>query len=244
MAAPDLPDSPPQPMSPWRMGWVAARINFVPGLILQAAAAALLVAYFQSETVHGWLSAVAELKQRAGYCYTMLSGAVFCGLIPWLFRMATPVLRPRNAGSDLLFSVLYWGGIFIVTDSFYQAQAWFWGDTSDPRIVAVKTACDMLLFTPVIAAPCNSISHLWKEKRFSFVETRKALRGNWYRNIVMPNLVPNWMLWTPGIAITYSLPVLLQLPMANLIGCFWALLCVTIAAGGKKQQNGKRDGAC
>jgi hypothetical protein len=232
--SPDSPKPLEPPLSPWRMGWMAARVNLVPGLVLQAAAAALLVAYFQSDTVHAWLGEVAELKRRAGYGYTVVSGAVFCGLLPWLFRMAAPSLRPRRAVGELLFGMLYWGGIFIVTDSFYQAQAWFWGDSPAPHIVAIKTACDMLLFTPVIAAPCNSISHLWKEKGFSFTETRNALRGNWYRNIVMPNLVPNWMLWTPGIAITYSLPSLLQWPMANLIGCFWALLCATIAAGGKK----------
>jgi hypothetical protein len=52
----------------------------------------------------------------------------------------------------------------------------------------------------------------------------------------MPNLVPNWMVWTPGIAVTYSLPGLLQVPMANLIGCFWALLCITIATKTKKAQ--------
>jgi hypothetical protein len=143
--------------------------------------------------------------------------------------MALPALRPNRPFAELAFGFFYWGAICCTADWFYRFQATVWGDVTAAHVVAVKTVCDMLVFTPFFAAPCNSISHLWKERDFSFADTRNALRGKWYRNVVLPNLVPNWMLWTPGIAITYCLPGALQLPMANLIGCFWALLCLTIA---------------
>ncbi|MDR2862377.1 MAG: hypothetical protein LBV54_00660 [Puniceicoccales bacterium] len=230
------------PLSPWRMGWVAARANLIPGLILQAVAISLLLAYYNSAAVAGWLQEVGNLKRQWGFLYTAISASVFCGLIPWLFRMALPPLRPRRIVGELVFGMVYWGLICMVADSFYQVQAWLWDsiqgvqDANDWYVVAIKTACDMLIFTPIIAAPCNSISHLWKEKDFSFKALSEALRGRWYHSIVLPNLVPNWMVWTPGIAVTYSLPSLLQLPMANLIGCFWALLCITIAAGGKTKK--------
>lgn len=220
------------------MGWAAAKVNFVPGLFLQAAAVALVVLYYHHADVRQWLGQVGELKKEWGFLYTMISSAIFCGIIPWLFRMAFPSLRPARPLSELVFAALYWGAICCTADAFYQFQAYFWGDSPAWYIVTIKTACDMLIFTPIIAAPCNSISHLWKENGFSFDKTRNALRGNWYHNVVMPNLVPNWMLWTPGIAITYSLPQALQLPMANLIGCFWALLCMTIANKSSNPKHG------
>ncbi|MDR0536385.1 MAG: hypothetical protein LBG65_08595 [Puniceicoccales bacterium] len=220
-----------------RIGCAAARANLVPGLILQAAAAFLLLSYYNSPTLRDTLHGVENLKMRWGPLYTFLSAATFCGLLPWLFRIALPGLCPRRPWAELLFGLLYWGAICQVTDQFYQFQAWLWGelvcgsrDANHPWVIAVKTACDMLLFTPAIAAPCNAISHLWKDRDFSFSKTRQALRGHWYRDIVMPSLVPNWVIWTPGIALTYALPQPLQLPMANLIGCFWALLCITIAS--------------
>jgi hypothetical protein len=216
--------------SPWRIGWAAARANFVPGLFLQAAAIALVLAYYYNANVNAWLASLAEFKKDFELLYTVASGAIFCGLIPWLFRVAIPSLRPVHLGSDLAFSIIYWGAIYTVSGSFYRAQAVFWGDTNAPSIIVIKVLCDMLLYTPIIAAPCNSIAHLWKANGFSFGTTRAALSRGWYRRIVMPNLVPNWMLWTPGCAVLYSLPVSLQLPMASLIGCFWALLCISIAS--------------
>lgn len=225
----------PEGISPWSMGWIAARANLVPGLILQVAALALVITYYASDTVGAWLDELACLKARLGFAYSAISGAFFCGFLPWLFRVSIPSLRPSHLGSDLVFSLLWWAGMCMGTDAFYRGQAWFWGADNSLGIVVLKTACDMLIFTPVTAAPLNAISHLWKENGFSLACTREALRGNWYRKIVMPNLVPNWMLWTPGIALVYSLPSLLQVPMANLIGCFWSLLCITIAAGGRRR---------
>jgi hypothetical protein len=229
-------------LSPWKMGWVAARANLVPGLVLAVAAVLLLVTYYSSEPLRETLSHVAELKKQWGPLYTFISAGTFCGVIPWLFRMAIPSLRPTRYCAELLFGILYWGSICQTTDQFYQFQARLWDgilgvkDANDWYVVLLKTACDMLIFTPIIAAPCNSISHLWKDRNFSFSATREALRGNWYRNVALPSLVPNWMVWTPGIATVYALPSLLQVPAANLVGCFWALLCITIAAKTKKPQ--------
>ena len=222
------------------MGWVAARANLVPGIILVVAAVLLLVTYYNYKPLSDALQSVEDLKKKWGPLYTFVSAGTFCGIVPWLFRMAIPSLRPTRYIAELLFGIFYWVTICQTTDQFYQFQAWIWDsilgvkDAHDWYVVAIKTACDMLIFTPIIAAPCNSISHLWKYNNFSFAATREALRGNWYRNIVLPNLVPNWMVWTPGIATVYALPSLLNVPAANLVGCFWALLCITIAAKTKK----------
>jgi len=216
------------------MGFVAARENFVPGVFLWIVAAALVVAYYNSDTLRDWLVTVGDWKTRYGFRYTMVSSALFCGLFPWLFRMALPTLRPKRPLAELVHGTTYWALICCTADWFYQFQAWFWGDSREPHIVAIKTACDMLGYTPLIAAPCNALSHLWRDCGFSWTATRTSFQGAFYRNVVLPNLVPNWLVWTPGIAIVYCLPSTLQLPMANLIGCFWALLCVTIAAKSRR----------
>lgn len=221
--------------SPWKLGWAAARANLVPGLVLQMAAALLLVAYHSNDAVAEQLNALAQFKKRSGLAYAAASGMLFCGLIPWLFRMAVASLRPARPASDLVFGIFWWAGMAMLTDTFYQIQAATWGDATSTRTVFAKVACDMLVFTPLLAAPFNAMAHAWKALGFSLGATRAELRGKWYRRIVLPNLVPNWMLWTPGMAIVYSLPTLLQLPVANLIGCFWALLCTSIAADGRTE---------
>jgi hypothetical protein len=225
---------PPPPVSPWRAGVAAARANLIPGIILWVVAAALVFAYYHAHGLRECLDEVGAWKTRYGVRYTMASSALFCGLLPWLFRMALPALRPKRPLAELVHGVVYWGLICCTADWFYQFQAFAWGDSREPHIVAVKTACDMLGYTPLIAAPCNALSHLWRDCNFSWTATRAAFRGAFYRNVVLPNLVPNWFVWTPGIAVVYCLPATLQLPMANLICCFWALMCISIAAESKR----------
>ncbi|MDR2982312.1 MAG: hypothetical protein LBV12_08715 [Puniceicoccales bacterium] len=229
-------------ISPWRIGWLAAKANFVPGLILQVVAVSLVIAYYTVPAVESWLGSLAELKRQGGYFYSACSGMFFCGFLPWCFRMGLKALRPKNPWSDLTFSLGWWAWMGMQTDAFYRFQGVIWGDGTSPWIVVAKVATDMLVYTPLIASPMNAIAHLWKAGGFDFTVVRSTIKRGWYRRIVMPNLVPNWMLWTPGTGIVYSLPSLLQLPMANLIGCFWSLLCITIAAGDEKKNASSENG--
>jgi hypothetical protein len=45
---------------------------------------------------------------------------------------------------------------------------------------------------------------------------------------VLPILIANWGIWTPAVAIIYLLPTALQLPMQNIVLCFFTLLLATI----------------
>ena len=109
------------------------------------------------------------------------------------------------------------------------------GSVPTPGVVLAKMACDMFGFTILIGAPGNALSHLWKDLGWDLKAFRAAFRPGWYRRIVVPNLLPNWVVWGPGTAIFYSLPVELQLPVANAIGTCWALMCVRIAAHSRER---------
>ncbi len=97
-------------------------------------------------------------------------------------------------------------------------------------VVLAKVAADMGVFTPLIASPANALSHLWKDLDFSCCALCSRLGRGWYRRIVLPNLIPNFLIWVPGVAFVYAMPAPLQLPMSNLIGCFWSLMCLQLAA--------------
>ncbi len=223
-----------QKISPWRTGWFAARANLIPGIVLQVIAVALLAAYYASPRVEEALIGLQELKAEYGFLFSAVVGASFCGFLPWLLRMLTPALRPESPKTDLIFSLFWWAWMNVQTDVFYRAQAFIWGDGVSPAVVAAKVATDMLLYTPAIASPMNAVAHLWKASGFNIAPMKTEMGRGWYRRLVMPNLVPNWMIWTPGVIVVYSLPVLLQIPMASFIGGFWALLCVSVAATQKK----------
>src|SRR5690349_12615704 len=65
-----------KPESAWRQSLAAARANFLPGLALQAAALALVLAYYFHPAAHAALDALAEQKLRHGWRFSLVSTAL------------------------------------------------------------------------------------------------------------------------------------------------------------------------
>lgn len=218
--------------NPLWIGVCAARSLALPALAIVLAAGALVTAYYLSSSVAGTLQRIADLKSSMGPAFAMASTALLAGVVPLAFRIAIPSLRPAHPGRELAFGIVWWGSMGLVLDHFYGLLATIYDSRgwSIPATVIAKVASDMLLFTPLFASPANAISHLWKDLDFSFEALRARMKGNWYARIVLPNLVPNLVVWIPGVACVYAMPQDLQLPLANLIGCFWALMCLQIAS--------------
>lgn len=222
--------SAPREPSPWEAGRRAVADVALPASLVLLAALALVVAYYQVPSVGLALDRLGALNREHGLAFAAALTSVTAGLIPWLLRMAMPALRPAHPWRDLLHSLAWWALMGVVVSSFYRLLAFLFGDQPTPGVVAVKVLCDSTLFTMLVGSPGNALSHLWKDLGWDLAELRRHLRPGWYRRIVVPNLLPNWVVWLPGTAIFYSLPLDLQLPVANGIGCCWALLCVRIAA--------------
>ena len=216
------------------IGARAAKVNMLPAFILQAAAVSLLIAYRSSSSFRDLLDVVAQLQKQHGIAFAALVRALFSGLLPVIFQIAIPSLRPVKVWRLLWFSLSWWGFQGALAYLFYGLQAVMFGSGTGWQSVLPKVAFDMLIFTPFIGCLSNSIAHLWLDLDCSWRRLCPMLRRGWYNRIVLPNLVPGWALWLPGVAVIYSLPGPLQVHMASLIGCFWALLCLKIATFTKK----------
>jgi hypothetical protein len=57
--------------------------------------------------------------------------------------------------------------------------------------------------------------------------------GQWYRRKVLPVLISNLGVWVPTVCIIYALPTALQLPLQNLVLCFFTLLLAHVMPGGE-----------
>ena len=215
--------------SPWSAGVKAARDNLLPSLLILAAAAGLVVCYYQVPAVKVWLDVIGKVNAENPTLFAMLCTGFTAGFIPWCFRMAFPSLRPARPGLDLLHSFVWWMFMGVIVRYFYALQGWWFGTEPSVRVVILKVLVDQSCFTVLCGAPFNAISHLWKDSNWDTAKLRAAMGPGWYRRLVLPNLLPNFLVWLPGNAIFYSMPPELQLPVANCIGCFWALMCVRIA---------------
>lgn len=217
---------------PLTLGIRAAKSLRVPACVLFAVAATLVAGYYTVPAVHTAMDSVSVVKRSLGFGFSFLSTMLLAGLVPWLFRMIIPSLRPKKPLRELIFALAWWGPMGLVLDAFYRLLGHLFDHRGWPlaAVVIAKVITDMGLFTPLYASPANALSHLWKDLGFSFPALRARLGRGWYRRLVLPNLIPNFLIWVPGVAFVYAMPAPLQLPMSNLIGCFWALMCLQLAA--------------
>jgi len=216
--------------SPLTAGIKALRDIALPLAIIMFAAAGLVFAYYNVPFVAVALNRIGALNRASPMLFAAVCTAITSGLTPWIFRMIFPKLRPKHPLLDLIHSMTWWALIGMVVSYFYGLQAAWFGTEPTLGTVLLKVVVDMTLFTTLIGAPGNAISHLWKDCEWDLGRLREAMRPGWYRRVVLPNLLTNYFVWLPGTLIFYSMPLDLQLVVANCIGCFWALMCARIAA--------------
>jgi hypothetical protein len=212
--------------APWTAGLRAARANLVPGLIVQALMFAVLLAYYFHPPMRGQLNALAEIKARWGYGYSALNAIVAGALIPELLRILvfqTGRLRKSNV-SNLLFTVPFWCVMGLVVDFFYRCQAgWFGVEVTFP-VVLKKVLVDQFVYNPLYAAPVTAWLYDWKNREYQTAGVGGFFTIRYYREVVVPTLFATWGVWIPVVAILYSLPPLLQIPLFGLALSLWVII--------------------
>lgn len=229
---------PTLPPPPWRAGVEAARKNLVPGAVLSVFAVGLLLAYWYVPAVNAGLTRLGEWKLAAGWPFVVIGTAAFGGLIPGLVQRARPRLRHTMPWKLLVFLTVFWAYKGLEVDLFYRLQAWMFGHGTDPATVVKKIAFDMGVYAPFWAVPTTALPYLWSEAAFSrsgsvggactkvLGPIRKLGIRRWYARDLLPVLISNWAVWVPAVCVIYCLPLALQLPVQNLVLCFWSLLLV------------------
>jgi hypothetical protein len=210
------------PSNPWRQSLHAARANLIPGLLLQVFALGLLLAYYFHAPSHQAMDALADLKQGWGWRYSFFATALCGGLIPFLYLRLDPRTRASTPMSHGLFYVIFWAVKGVEVDLFYQAQGWVFGNDTAVSTIAYKVLFDQLVYNVFWATPCAQLVFYWKDAGFSFARLR-ALRWVPFWKVNLPKaLISVWAVWLPSVTLIYSLPPSLQIPLFNIVLCFYA----------------------
>ncbi len=205
------------------------RANFVPGLVLQACAAALVLGYFQLPWLRDAFTQVGELKVRYGYVYSALSTSFFAGIIPYLILRLSGRYDRRRPLPEMAFFVLFWLYRGVEVDVFYRAQAAWFGDQPSVAVISKKVFVDQFIYNPLWACPTQMFVFLWKDSGFSARRMKASLQGRVLLERTMLIMMTTWAVWVPAVAVIYTLPSALQLPLCNLVACFWTLLLTFIS---------------
>ncbi|MBK1877128.1 hypothetical protein [Pelagicoccus mobilis] len=206
--------------------------NILPGLALQAIACVVVGVYYfapDARWVYDW---VAYVKVEYGYLYSMVTTGIFGGLLPFLYLAAVGKVPKGDFWPVGLFFLGAWSWKGIEIDFLYRMQAVMFGSDTEFWTVVKKVAFDQVVFCPLWSAPVTALLYRWKDCGFSWRRFRASLDYEFFEMEVLGVLVAIWVVWIPGTAFIYSMPSPLQLPLFQLVLCFYVLL---VSVLGKKR---------
>jgi len=145
-------------------------------------------------------------------------------VIPYLVLVAMRQVPKGRASSELAFYVLFWIWKGVEVDALYRLQGLMFGSAATVVAIAAKTCFDQFVYNTLWAAPTQVIFFLWKDKGFSRSGVVQGLGEEPFGRRVLVILFSGWIVWFPAVMIIYSLPSALQVPLFNLVLCFWCLL--------------------
>ncbi len=222
------------PEAPWHIGLRGARANLVPGLILQGVALAIALAYYFHPPTRAALEDLSDFRVRTGFTYSIVATAVFGGLIPCLYLALNPATRGRYTVAQSAVLTAFYAYKGFEVDLWYRVLARVVGEDASVQTVVVKMLLDQLVYCPLFAVPVTVLFYAWVETAFNRRAVARDLSaGRWYPRRVVPVLISNLGVWVPTVCIVYSLPTSLQIPLFNLVLCFFTLLLAHISADSK-----------
>ncbi|MFI5335466.1 MAG: hypothetical protein ACHQ5A_01690 [Opitutales bacterium] len=213
------------PPSPWRVGLRGAQANLLPGLALQAGALVLVAAYYRHDATRELLGRLSAWRVETGFAFSFVSTALFGAGLPLLYLWLRAATRTRYDARQCAALILFWAYKGVEVDALYRLMAFCFGAGHDVRIIAVKSFFDQFVYCPFFAVPITVLAYEWIESRFDGPAVWADLRaGGWYRRRGMTVLLSSFGVWLPAVFIIYALPTPLQLPLQNLVLCFYTLL--------------------
>ena len=217
----------------FRQAVSAGRANLLPGLLLWALALCIIMSYYFVPVMQSFCGGVAAIKIRGGVGLAMVSTGLFGGAIPSIVQQIRPAFRRQQTLRHLPFFTLFWAYKGFEVDWLYKIQAMIFGDNKEFLTVVFKVLVDQFVYVPLLGVTTVVLGYTWKNNHYRFKGYRSALGKGWYLRKVLPLMVANCLIWIPAVSLIYCLPLPLQLPVQNLVLCFFSLVVFFLT--GKKE---------
>jgi hypothetical protein len=214
----------------WAQGLRAARMNLIPGLIVQSLMLAVLLGYYFYPPLRHAFDRLGEIKNAWGYGYSILNAIVAGAIIPEVLRIVVfqKSRWQKTNAANLRFTIPFYAYVGLTVDLFYRCQTDFFGAEASFAVVVRKMLVDQFLYTPIIAVPVAVWLYDWKKRRYPLRGNGHLFTARYYRQGIFPTLFANWCVWIPLVSILYSLPPSLQIPLFGLALSLWVMIYTSI----------------
>jgi len=206
-----------------------ARVR-VPFVMVLVCGLGFVVSYYHVPAVTRACESIAAVKQQFGYAFSAVGGLVAGVVVPEMFKRLT--LREHRLShrlGELAMDSIYFIFMAVLVDGFYRILSAVFGSHADVQTVLMKTMIDQFIFTPTLGTGIAAVYFPLRKCGWNFRSVFRGIGPRWYVRTVLPVLLPAWVFWLPAVALTYSLPGLLQMPFSLCATAAWSLLLVVIA---------------
>ncbi len=211
--------------APWQAGWRSAKALLRPGLVLQLMALGLVLSYYYLPAAREGFVSLARWRTEGGYLFSAFASAFCGGVLPFLYLHFTRTDRAAYPWPHLAFFAFFWAWKGSEVDLLYRTLTLLYGDAPTAAVIARKVLTDQFVFNVFYAAPVGNLIFAWKDAGFKWGPVMADVRGGgWYARTVLPVLIGVWAVWIPVVSCVYALPPPLQIPLFNVVLCFWSLL--------------------
>lgn len=223
------PETAIAPRSAWTACRHCLRANLIPGVVIQVIALLVIAAYWWLPAALPWFTAVSDAKTAGGLGYSAAATAIAGGLVPWLVMIATGRIDAKQRWRQLAFYLVFFGWKGVEVDLLYRLQGSWFGDGRDATTLTLKVVVDQFIYNPLWAAWTGALLFRWRDGGLTRAAWRDAWPGLW-RVDFPAMLVTTWVVWIPAVTVIYAMPPALQIPLFNLVLCFFVLVATLVAS--------------
>jgi len=210
--------------SAFRIGLASVRANAVPMCILWALAGAAVAAYYLAPGAASAMAVFADWQVAYGKVASFANRFVCGGLLPGVFLVAMPSIRPPHPMATVLAQSLWCGLMGIAVDAFFVLQGAWFGTEPSLKTAVAKTLADQFGFCVLFVTPLNAVFYAWLGNGFSF--RHEGPRLAWFARSYASNILMNWAISIPTLVAVYSFPMELQMTVSGFVCAVWALLAI------------------
>jgi len=196
--------------------------NLLPGFCLQLFALIIGLSYFYWPASQQTFQFFADLKAEYGAWYAVISTSLFGGLLPFIYIYFSGKIRFLPF-QQFLFYVLIWAFLGGIINGLYDFQVFLFGDGNDWLTIVKKTAFDQFVFSTFLTGPLIALAFLWKDQQFNWHKTKMQF-DDLVKVQIPTTVVTTWIIWIPAVSLIYMMPTNLQIPLFNLVLCFFVLI--------------------
>lgn len=201
----------------------AFRANIKPAIYLQTIAVAIALSYFYIPTTEPFFASLAHLKTTYGIYYSIVSTAIFGGLLPYLIMLFTKQIHFKPI-AQLVFYCTLWGSMGLIVDLFYQFQGSLFGNNNDVSTIIKKVVLDQFVYNIIFAAPVTTLCFLYRDNQFRLKPWLKCINRKLFTEEIPILLISTWIVWVPAVSVIYTMPPNLQVPLFNIVLCLFVLI--------------------